>query len=176
MESDTSKGGSEVIKKSAPEKLHAKTQEYLFFQLYVMSQFIWDNSGVEGLKKFYQFNQASFFNLKMSAFYKIMEKIFKRLPKSLQLKEGLKMMVSELEFFESPKNITILTRTSEKAGFEVAKCSFRKEFNKLAKKANRQDLLDKCCLWCFESIPYAEKYGYKYRIELTKNGCFNYLE
>jgi hypothetical protein len=176
MEKDTSKVGSEVIKKSTPEKLHTKTQEYLFFQIYVMSQYFFDNYGVEELEKFFRFGQESFFNLKMSAIYKMMEGIIKRLPKALQIKEGLKMMVSELEFLESPKNIVILERTSEKAGFEITKCSFRKEFNRLAKKSNKEELLDKCCIWCFESIPYAEKYGFEYRIEVTKTGCLNYLE
>lgn len=176
MEKDTSKGVAVITKKSSPEKLHAKTQEYLFFQIYVMSQYFFDNYGVTELEKFFRFGQERFFKLKMSAIYKMMEGIIKRLPKSLQIKEGLKMMVGELEFFESPKNIVIGEQTSERAEFEITKCSFRKEFNRLAKKASRNELLDKYCIWCFESIPYAEKYGFKYRIELTKTGCLNYLE
>ena len=176
MEKDMSKGDSAITKKSSPEKLHTKTQEYLFFQIYVMSQYFFDNYEVKELEKFFRFGQESFFNLKMSAIYKMMEGVIKRLPKSLQIKEGLKMMVDELEFLESPKNVVILERTSEKAAFEITKCSFRQEFNRLAKKANREELLGKCCYWCFESIPYAEKYGFKYWIELTKTGCLNYLE
>ena len=176
MEKDTSKVESKIIKKSAPEKLHAKTQEYLFFQIYVMSQYFFDNYGVKELEKFFRFGQESFFNLKMSAIYKMMEGVVKRLPKSLKIKEGLKMMVDEMEFLESPKHLVIVERTSERAAFEITKCSMRKEFNKLAKKANREELMDKCCLWCLESIPYAEKYGFKYRIEATKTGCLNYIE
>jgi hypothetical protein len=176
MEKDTSKGDSAITKKSDPAKLHAKTQEYLFFQIYVMSQYFFDNYGVEELEKFFRFGQESFFNLKMSAIYKMMEGVVKRLPKSLQIKEGLKMMVDEMEFLESPKNVVIRERTSERAVFEITKCSMRKEFNRLAKKANREELLDKCCLWCFESIPYTEKYGYKYLIKVTKTGCLNYIE
>lgn len=176
MEKDTSKNDSAITKKSSPEKLRTKTQEYLFFQIYVMSQYFFDNYGVKELEKFFRFGQESFFNLKMSAIYKMMEGVIKRLPKSLQIKEGLKMMVDEMEFLESPKYVVIRERTSERAAFEITKCSLRKEFNRLAKKANREELMDKCCYWCFESIPYAEKYGYKYRIEVTKTGCLNYLE
>ena len=167
--------GKDLIKQSKPEKLHEKAKEYLFFQIYITSEYILDNYGVEELKKFYHFNQECFFNLKMSLLYKMMEGIIKKLPKSLKIKEGLKMMVGELEFLESPKNIVILERTGEKATFEVTTCSMRKDFNKLAKKANKPELIDKCCVWCMESIFMAEKYGFDYRIELTKKGCLNYL-
>jgi hypothetical protein len=176
MEKDTKIVGSEIIKESNPEKLHNKTQEYLFFQFYITAQFIYDHGGLEELKKFYKFSQEGFFNLKMSMVYKMMEGIIKRLPKALKIKEGLKRMVTELEFLESPKNTVILEQTSEKGGFEITKCTLRKEFNKLAKKSNKGELLDKCCLWCLESIPYAEKYGFEYRIDLTKTGCLNYIE
>ena len=138
-------------------------------------EFIYDNLGEEGLKNYFIFNQDKFFELKMSAVYKLLEAIIKKLPKGLKMKEGLKLMVKELQFLESPKNIVILERTSEKATFEVTKCSFRKEYNKLAKKSHKPALIDRCCLWCMESIPIAEKYGFKYLIELTKKGCLNYL-
>ena len=176
MEKETKIVGSEFFKESTPEKLFNKTQEYLFFKFYSISQFIYDNGGLEELKKYYQFDQESYSNLKMSLTYKIMEKILKSLPKALKIKEGLKTLVTEIEFLESLKNILILKGTNETAGFEITKCTLRKEFNKLAKKANKDELLDKCCLWCLASIPFAEKYGVIYRIELTKTGCLNYLE
>ena len=168
--------GSDLINESNPKKLHKKTKEYLVFQLYANSEFIYYKYGKDALQEYYRFNQDSFFNLKMSGFLKMMEGIIKKLPKSLKIKEGLKMMVKELEFLEPPKNIEIIEKTNKNATFKVNKCSIRKEFNKLARKGNKLELIDKCCLWCIESIPYANKYGFEYSIELTENGCFNYLK
>ncbi|NVM53364.1 MAG: hypothetical protein HWN66_06635 [Candidatus Helarchaeota archaeon] len=168
--------GFDLVKESKAAKLHEKAKEYLFFQIYVSSEYIYNNYGLDALKNYYKFNQESFFELKMSGLYKMMETIIKRLPKSLKMKEGLKMMVDELQFLESPKNIAILERTKENATFEVTKCTLRKNFNKLAKKSKKLDLIDKCCFWCMESIPFAGKYGFEYSIELTKKGCLNYLK
>ena len=167
--------GSEIVKEWKPEKLHKTTKEFMVFQLYVTSEFIFNNYGIEALRKYYLFNQESYFNLKMTGILKMMEGILKKLPKGLKIKEGLKIMVDEFQFMESPKNVLILERTSKKATFEVTSCSVRKDFNKLAKKSKKPDLIDACCLWCMESIPFAEKYGFKYAIELTKKGCMNYL-
>jgi hypothetical protein len=168
--------GSDIVKEASPEKLHKAAKEYLILQLYMTSEFIYDNYGIETLKKYYLFNQESYVRLKMNTFYKMLEGVIKRLPKGLKMKEGLKMMIDELQFLESPKNVVILEKTSDHAIFEVIKCSVRKIFNRFAKKSAKTDLIDKCCLWCMESIPFAEKYGFKYRIELTKKGCLNYLE
>ena len=168
--------GSDIVKEAKHKKLHEQAKEYLIFQIYVSSEYIYDKYGLEALKKYYYFNQESFFRLKMSTFYKILEGIIKRLPKGLKMKEGLKIMVNEMQFLESPKNILILERTGDKATFELTHCTIRKGFNKLAKKSDKKDLIDKCCLWCMESIPFAEKYGFEYSIELTKKGCLNYLK
>ncbi len=168
--------GSKIVKQLKPEKLHEEAKEFLIFQIYVTSEYILDNFGLEALKNYYFFNQESYFRLKMSTFYKMIESLIKKLPKRLKIKEGLKLMINELQFIEPPKNIVILEKTNDKAIFELTKCSVRKIFNKYARKSHRLDLIDKCCLWCMESIPFAEKYGFKYRIELTKNGCLNYLE
>jgi hypothetical protein len=167
---------SEIVKVSKPEKLYEKAREYLFFQIYIASEFIYDNYGLDTLNKFNKFQQEAFFKLKMSAFYKLMEGIIKKLPKSLKIKEGAKMMIDQMQFLESPKNIFILEKTGEEAIFEVSQCTLRKNFNKLAKKSNKLDLIDKCCLWCIASSFIAEKYDLEYRIELTNNGCLNYLK
>ncbi|MHA1299396.1 MAG: hypothetical protein ACTSO9_08180 [Candidatus Helarchaeota archaeon] len=164
------------IKKINPKKLHEQAKDYLFFQMYITSEFIYDNYGLEALKNYYIFNQEGFFNLKMSAFYKMIEGIIKKLPKSLKIKEGLKITVNELQFLEDPKNVKIIEILKDKAVFEINKCSLRKEFNKLAKKSNKLELIDKCCIWCIESTKFSEKYGFNYEIELTKKGCLNYLK
>ncbi len=168
--------GSDIIKKSSPDDLHKSAKEYLVLQLYITSEFIYDNYGLEVLKKYYFFNQEGIFRLKMSTLYKILEGVIKRLPKSLKIKEGLKMMIEEWQFIEPAENITILEKTSDHATFEFVKCSVRKMFNRFAKKSSKDELIDKCCLWCIESIPFATKYGFQYRIELTKKGCLNYIE
>ncbi len=166
---------SEMFKESKPITLHEQAKEYLFFQIYIASEFIHDKYGLDALKDFYVFNQEGFFRLKMSAIYKAMEVLIKKLPKSLKIKEGLKMAIKELQFLESLKNIEILENTKDSAIFEVSKCSLRKEFNKLAKKSNKPELVDKCCLWCIESTKFSENYGLCYKIELTDKGCLNYL-
>ena len=175
-EKKTIKSGSDIIKKASPDDLHKLTKEYLILQLYITSEFIYDNYGLEALKKYYYFNQEGIFRLKMSTLYKLLEGVIKRLPKSLKIKEGLKMMIDECQIIESPENITILERTSDHATFEFTKCSVRKIFNRFAKKSDKPELIDKCCVWCIESIPFANKYGFQFRIELTKKGCLNYIE
>ena len=168
--------GSDLIKESNPKKLHEETKDFLIFQIYVNSEYIYDNYGLEALKNYYKFNQDSFFRLKMSLLYKMMEGLIKKLPKSLKIKEGLKMFIDHLQFLESPKNIVIIENTKGKATFEVTKCTMRKIFNKFAKKSKKIELIDKCCVWCMESIKFSEKYGIEYWIELTKKGCLNYLK
>jgi hypothetical protein len=168
--------GSDIIKRASPDNLHKSTKEYLIMQLFVTSEFIYDNYGLEALKKYYTFNQEEIFRLKMSTTYKLLEGVIKRLPKSLKINEGLKMMIDEFQFIESPENITILEKTGDHATFEFTKCSVRKIFNRFAKKSAKPELKDMCCVWCMESLPFANKYGFQYRIELTKKGCLNYLE
>ena len=86
------------------------------------------------------------------------------------------MMVDQFQFIEPPKNIAIVENNKEGAIYEVIKCSLRKEFNKLAKKSNKLELIDKCCLWCMATISYVKENGFDYKIELTKKGCLNYLK
>ena len=85
------------------------------------------------------------------------------------------MFLNELEFVEDLENVEVLENTGERGVFEVTKCSIRKEFNKLAKKSKKPELIDKCCLWCFESIPIAKNYDIDFAVELTEKGCLNYL-
>ena len=86
------------------------------------------------------------------------------------------MFMGELEFIEDLENITLIESSKEKGIFEVTNCSLRKEFNKLAKKSKKiSEMVDKCCLWCFETIPIAKSYGIEYEIELTEKGCLNIL-
>jgi len=165
----------EKEKKSNFKKLHKKAQEHLFFQIYSASDYILKNYGEEALKDYFKCNQESFFDLKMSALYKVMEGVIKKLPKKLKIKEGLKMFLKELEFVEDLKNVEVLEKSGEKGVFEITKCSIRKEFNKLAKKAKKPELIDKCCVWCFEGIPITKNYGIDFAIELTEKGCLNYL-
>lgn len=170
------KADSAVIKEIKPEKLHKQAKEYLIFQLYVSSEYIYTKFGLDELKRYYQFNQESFFNLKLSGVLKLIEGVIKRLPKRLKIKEGLKTFIDQMQFLEPPKHLHVLEITNQKATFEITKCTVRKAFNKLAKKSGNNELIDKCCLWCIESIPYATNYGFEYRIELTEKGCLNYLE
>ena len=162
-------------KKSNFKKLHKKTQEYLFFQLYSTADYLMAHHGEEALKDYFKYNQETFFDLKMSLIYKAMEGVIKKLPKKLKIKEGLKMFLNELEFLEDLKNVEVLENSGEKCVFEITTCSIRKEFNNLAKKAKKPDLKDKCCIWCYEGIPYTEKYGIDFAIELTDKGCLNYI-
>ena len=158
------------------KKLHGKCKEYMFFQLYTTSEFIYDRYGLDALKEYFKFNQDSVYNLKMKAFYKMMEGIITKLPKSLKIKEGIKMFMGELEFIEDLENVKVLESSKEKGIFEITNCSLRKEYNKLAKKAKKDpDLIDICCLWCYEGIPMAQSYGVDYEIKLTDKGCLNIL-
>ncbi|MHA1379569.1 MAG: hypothetical protein ACTSRG_14440 [Candidatus Helarchaeota archaeon] len=167
--------GTDIIKATKPKKLYENARDFLFFQIYSTSEFIYSNFGLDTLKEYYSFNQNSYFDIKMSAFYKMMEKVIKKLPKSLKIKEGLKMFIDQIQFFEPLKNIAIIEDTKNKAVFEIIKCSLRKEFNKLAKKSNNPELIDKCCLWCIESEKLSVKYDINYKIEITKKGCLNYI-
>ena len=167
---------SKKLKLKSVKKLHDKAKEYLFFQIYITSEFIYDRYGLDALKDYYKFNQDGTYNLKMNTLYKIMEGVITKLPKSLKIKEGIKMFMGELEFIEDLENIKVLENSNEKGVFEITNCSLRKEFNKLVKKAKKDpDLIDKCCLWCYASIPMAESYGIDYEIKLTDKGCLNIL-
>lgn len=167
---------SEIYKEADPKKLTEKAREFLFFQMYTISAYLYKNYGLDAVKNYDIFNQDCYFDIKISGLYKMIEGVIKKLPKSMKIKEGLKMFIEELEFLEPLSNISILENCKEKAIFEVIKCSFRKEFNSLAKKSNQLELIDVCCNWCFESAKLSEKYDLKYNIELTKKGCLNYLE
>ncbi|MHA1798394.1 MAG: hypothetical protein ACTSVY_08085 [Candidatus Helarchaeota archaeon] len=164
-----------IIKEVKTKKLHEQAKEYLFFQIYIMTEFLNENYGMESVKKFFEFYQESFFNLKMSAFYKLFEGVIKKLPRSLKIKEGLKFFIKEIQFMESVKNIKIIEATNERGVFEVTSCSIKKEFNNLARKSKKLDLIDKCCIWCMESTKYSENYGLKYVIKLTEKGCINII-
>ncbi|NHI92028.1 MAG: hypothetical protein EAX96_05955 [Candidatus Lokiarchaeota archaeon] len=158
------------------KKQTKKAREYIFLQFYISSEYIYENYGLDCLINYYKFNQDCTYNLKMNSLYKIMEGVISKLPKSLKIKEGIKMFIDELEFIEDLENIKILENTKEKGIFELKNCSLRKEFNKLANKSKKNsDLIDKCCLWCFETIPLAKSYGLDYEIELTDKGCLNIL-
>ena len=165
----------EKEKKSNFKKLHKKTQEYLYFQIYATAEYLYENYGEEAFKDYFKYNQERFFDLKMSLLYKAMEGVIKKLPKKLKIKEGLKMFLNELEFVEDLKNVEVLENSGEKCVFEITKCSIRKEFNKLAKKAKKPKLIDKCCIWCYESIPISKNYDIDYDIKLTEKGCLNYI-
>lgn len=119
---------SNLITRLKPEKLHKEARDYLLFQIYLSSEFIYDNYGLEELKKFYHFNQESFFRLKMSRFLKDAGGIIKKLPKRLKLKEVLKLLIDQMQSIENPKNIRILELTKDRATFEITKCTFRKVF------------------------------------------------
>ena len=170
------KKNTKKLKLKSVKKLHDKTKEYMFFQIYTISEFIYDNYGLDALKEYFKFNQDCMYDLKMKAFYKMMEGIISKLPKSLKIKEGIKMFMGELEFIEDLENVKVLEGSNEKGIFEITNCSLRKEFNKLVRKAKKDpDLIDKCCLWCYASIPMAESYGIDYEIKLTDKGCLNIL-
>ncbi len=167
---------STLVKDASQNTLYKQAKEYLIYQIYLAAEYIYDNSGMDAVRDYFNFNQNQYINLKMSNFYKIIGGVIKKLPKSLKLKEGLKMMVDQFQFIEPPKNIAIVKNNKYGAIFEVIKCSLRKEFNKLAKKSNKLELIDKCCLWCMATISYAKENGFDYQIELTKKGCLNYLK
>lgn len=101
-----------IIKEIKPEKWHKQAREYLIFQLYVSSEYNYTKFGLDELKKYYQFNQERFFNLKFSGALKLIEGIIKRLPKRFKIKEGLKTFLDQMQFLENPKHLQVLEITN----------------------------------------------------------------
>ncbi|MFX1449473.1 MAG: hypothetical protein ACFFCM_01440 [Promethearchaeota archaeon] len=167
---------STLVKDADQITLYKQAKQYLIHQIYLAIEYIYDNFGLDAMKDYINFNQNKYFDLKMSRIYKAFEGVIKKLPKSLKLKEALKMKIDQFQFIELPKNIAIIENNKERAIFEVIECSLRKGFNKLAKKSKKLELTDKCCLWCMSSFDYIKKNGLDYQIELTKKGCLNYLK
>ncbi|MHA1145116.1 MAG: hypothetical protein ACTSRW_10295 [Candidatus Helarchaeota archaeon] len=177
MSEDTTKFvASDIIKRDSFKSLYKKTLDYLVFQLYSHSKFIYEKYGMEALEESYLDNQQHFFDIKMSKGMKVFEGIIKKLPKGLKIKEGLKYFIDEMQFMESPSNIVIHERSSTHGVFEITRCTIRRIFNKYAKKDKKDELIDKCCVWCQLSTSMSDGYGLKFTIELTKKGCMNYLE
>ncbi|MHC1591487.1 MAG: hypothetical protein ACXQS8_05335 [Candidatus Helarchaeales archaeon] len=170
------KPASEIVKSDSPKNKHKKALDYLIFQIYSQSKFIYERHGIDVLREFYHENKQHYFDLNMSFAMKAFDSVIKKIPKSLRIKEGLKYFINELQFMEDPSNILIHEQDSDHAVFEITKCTIRKKFNKLAKKDKNEELIDACCLWCKESMLFFEDYGLKFRIELTDKGCMNYLE
>ncbi len=169
------KNQQKKLKLKTVKKNYSKCKENLIFQLYMDSEYVHEKYGSDGLQEFYKYRSERGQELKMNRFFKMMEGLINRLPKGLKIKEGIKLFMGEVEFIEDLDNIKLLENTSEKGIYEIINCSIRKEFNKLAKKANKTELIDKCCLRCLESIPMAESFGVSYNIKLTEKGCLNIL-